>query len=163
MRVQNADAISEMGTGALRRRAGGLAPVPDDAPAPACRHAETLARLTTVAERITDLDLDGMLADISRLLGTTAALLLRDGTHLTGPPKTDAGVRVIALPELVVDELRKHLVAVPDDPEALVLGRPGNRSAKSRGSSPQASRRMASIDCLVSPVRCPKARPEWSA
>ncbi len=54
-------------------------------------------------------------------------LVLKDGTHLTGPPKTDAGVRVVALPETVVDELRKHLVAVPDDPEALVLGRPGNR------------------------------------
>ena len=42
-----------------------------------------------------------------------------------------AAIRVaeqtLVLPELVVDELRKHLVAVPDDPEALVLGRPGNR------------------------------------
>ena len=54
-------------------------------------------------------------------------LVLKDGTHLTGPPKTDAGVRVIALPELVVDELRKHLVSVADDAEALVFGRPGNR------------------------------------
>lgn len=54
-------------------------------------------------------------------------LVLKDGTHLTGPPKTDAGVRVIALPESVVDELRKHLVAVPDDSEALVLGRSGHR------------------------------------
>lgn len=54
-------------------------------------------------------------------------LVLRDGTHLTGPPKTDAGIRVIALPEAVVEELRKHLAAVPDDPGALVLGRPGNR------------------------------------
>jgi integrase len=54
-------------------------------------------------------------------------LVLRDGTHLTGPPKTGAGVRVIALPDSIVDDLRKHLVAVPDDPEALVLGRSGNR------------------------------------
>jgi integrase len=54
-------------------------------------------------------------------------LVLKDGTHLTGPPKTDAGIRVIALPEAVVDDLRKHLVTVSDDPEALVLGRPGNR------------------------------------
>ena len=54
-------------------------------------------------------------------------LVLKDGTHLTGPPKTDASLRVIALPESVVDELRKRLVAVPDDPEALVLGRARNR------------------------------------
>ncbi|MET0902284.1 MAG: site-specific integrase [Acidimicrobiales bacterium] len=54
-------------------------------------------------------------------------LVLRDGTHVTGPPKTDAGLRVIAIPESVVDELRKHLVTVPEDPDALVFGRPGGR------------------------------------
>src|SRR5437879_11554820 len=34
--------------------------------------------------------------------------------------------------------------------------RPINRSARSTGSSPPASRSMASIDCRVSAVRCPK-------
>jgi integrase len=54
-------------------------------------------------------------------------LVLRDGTHLTGPPKTDAGVRAIALPESVVDELRKHMITIADRPDALVFGQSGNR------------------------------------
>ena len=41
--------------------------------------------------------------------------------------RTDAGLRVIAVPESVVDELRKHLITVPEHPDALVFGRPGGR------------------------------------
>ncbi len=65
--------------------------------------------------------------DSAALRVVEQTLVLRDGTHLTGPPKTDAGLRVIAIPESVVDELRKHLVTVPDHPDALVFGRAGGR------------------------------------
>jgi integrase len=86
----------------------------------ACFAGLRLGELQALRRRHVDLDRAAI-----RIVEQT--LVLRDGTHLTGPPKTDAGIRVIALPESVVDELRKHLVAVPDEPDALVLGRPGNR------------------------------------
>ncbi|HEX3394347.1 MAG TPA: tyrosine-type recombinase/integrase, partial [Acidimicrobiales bacterium] len=37
------------------------------------------------------------------------ALELKSGQRLTGPPKTDAGRRIVALPQQVVDELEAHL------------------------------------------------------
>jgi integrase len=86
----------------------------------ACFAGLRLGELQALRRRHVDLDRAAI-----RIVEQT--LVLKDGTHLTGPPKTAAGVRVIALPDAVVDELRKHLVAVPEDPEALVLGRPGNR------------------------------------
>jgi hypothetical protein len=35
----------------------------------------------------------------------------RDGVHLVGPPKTDAGRRTLAIPAAPVDDLRGHLDA----------------------------------------------------
>lgn len=35
--------------------------------------------------------------------------LLKDGTIVTGPPKTDAGVRTVNLPPTIVEELRQHV------------------------------------------------------
>ena len=86
----------------------------------ACFAGLRLGELQALRRRHVDLDSAAL-----RIVEQT--LVLRDGTHLTGPPKTDAGLRVIAIPESVVDELRKHLVTVPEHPDALVLGRPGDR------------------------------------
>jgi integrase len=86
----------------------------------ACFAGLRLGELQALRRRHVDLDRAAI-----RIVEQT--LVLRDGTHLTGPPKTDASVRVIALPDAVVDELRKHLVAVPEDPDVFVFGRPGNR------------------------------------
>ena len=36
---------------------------------------------------------------------------LRDGTIVTGPPKTDAGRRTLVLPEPIIPELEAHLAA----------------------------------------------------
>ena len=87
----------------------------------ACFAGLRLGELQALRRRHVDLDSAAL-----RIVEQT--LVLRDGTHLTGPPKTDAGLRVVALPESVVDELRKHLVAMPDHPDALVFCRPGDRS-----------------------------------
>jgi len=86
----------------------------------ACFAGLRLGELQALRRRHVDLDSAAL-----RIVEQT--LVLRDGTHLTGPPKTDAGLRVIAIPESVVDELRKHLVTVPEHPEALVFGGPGGR------------------------------------
>lgn len=86
----------------------------------ACFAGLRLGELQALCRR--HIDLDGAAI---RIIEQT--LVLKDGTHLTGPPKTDAGIRAIALPESVVDELRKHLVTVPDGPDALVFGQSGNR------------------------------------
>lgn len=86
----------------------------------ACFAGLRLGELQGLCRRHVDLDGAAL-----RIVEQT--LVLRDGTHLTGPPKTDAGIRAIALPESVVDELRKHLITVPDRPDALVFGQPGNR------------------------------------
>ena len=86
----------------------------------ACFAGLRLGELQALRRRHVDLDSAAL-----RIVEQT--LVLRDGTHLTGPPKTDAGLRVIAIPESVVDELRKHLVTVPEHPDALVFGRPGGR------------------------------------
>jgi integrase len=86
----------------------------------ACFAGLRLGELQALCRR--HVDLDG-----AALCIVEQTLVLRDGTHLTGPPKTDAGIRAIALPESVVDELRKHLVTVPDRPDALVFGQSGNR------------------------------------
>jgi integrase len=51
-----------------------------------------------------DLDLDAQLVTIEQ-----QRQLSRNGTHLVGPPKTDAGRRVVAIPSALVDDLRHHL------------------------------------------------------
>lgn len=51
-----------------------------------------------------DVDLDGRAIAVVQQRQLDAA-----GTHLVGPPKTDAGRRTIAIPAAVVDDLRRHL------------------------------------------------------
>ncbi len=51
-----------------------------------------------------DVDLDGHEIAIAQ-----QRQLDRSGTHLVGPPKTDAGRRTLAIPATLVDELRDHL------------------------------------------------------
>ncbi|MDE3206834.1 MAG: site-specific integrase [Acidobacteriota bacterium] len=47
---------------------------------------------------------------------------LRDGTVLTGPPKTEAGVRTLAIPESLLAEVESHLERfVPTAPESLLF------------------------------------------
>lgn len=47
---------------------------------------------------------------------------LRDGTVLTGPPKTEAGVRNLAIPESLIAEVESHLERfVPATPESLLF------------------------------------------
>jgi sugar diacid utilization regulator len=71
--------------GATRRWPGGLAPVPDPRPdGQSCSHRDALTLLTAVAERIADLDLDGMLAEISGLADAGVALVSREGVVLAG-------------------------------------------------------------------------------
>ncbi len=42
------------------------------------------------------------------------ALELKSGARITGPPKSDAGRRVVALPPQIIQELRSHLVTWTD-------------------------------------------------
>lgn len=51
-----------------------------------------------------DVDLDGRAIAVVQQRQLDSA-----GTHLVGPPKTDAGRRTIAIPLAVVDDLRRHL------------------------------------------------------
>jgi integrase len=52
---------------------------------------------------------------------------LRDGTLVTGPPKTDAGTRTVALPKVLVPELDTHLArwALPDADDLVFPGSNG--------------------------------------
>ena len=38
---------------------------------------------------------------------------LSDGTLVLGPPKTDAGVRTIVIPQVIIPDLEQHLASVP--------------------------------------------------
>lgn len=40
---------------------------------------------------------------------------------VVGPPKTDAGVRTVAIPAAIVPDLEQHLAIVGSDPEALLF------------------------------------------
>ena len=46
---------------------------------------------------------------------------LADGTLVLGPPKTDAGVRTVAIPGVIVPDLERHLSTVGVNPEALLF------------------------------------------
>lgn len=47
---------------------------------------------------------------------------LRDGTVVTGPPKTEAGVRTLAIPESLMAEVESHLESfVPAGPDSLLF------------------------------------------
>jgi len=65
-----------------------------------------------VALRRKDLDLDARMVRIERTLVEVAGSPL----HF-GPPKTDAGVRKLPVPEVIVDELRAHLEQYAQDGE----------------------------------------------
>jgi hypothetical protein len=38
---------------------------------------------------------------------------LSDGTLVFGPPNTDAGVRTIVIPQVIIPDLEHHLASVP--------------------------------------------------
>lgn len=61
-----------------------------------------------VAIRSRDLDLDSGLVQVTRKFAE-----LQNGQRVAGPPKSDAGFRTIALPQVVVTELRRHLKEFP--------------------------------------------------
>ena len=76
-----------------------------------------------IALRRRDLDLDEGLAFVHR------SLIERGGLLEEGPPKNNS-VRVVTLPALLVDELRKHMARVADGDDALVFT--GERGATPR-------------------------------
>lgn len=69
-----------------------------------------------------DVDLEGRSISVMQQRQLDAA-----GTHLVGPPKTEAGRRTIAIPAAVVDELRRHLAqyAQPWDEGYVFTGEKG--------------------------------------
>ncbi len=46
---------------------------------------------------------------------------LVDGTLVLGPPKTDAGVRTVSIPAVIVPDLEAHLAAIGPVPDALLF------------------------------------------
>jgi integrase len=56
--------------------------------------------------RRADLDLDASLATVEQ-----QRQLSRNGAHLVGPPKTDAGRRAVSIPSALIDDLRCHVDA----------------------------------------------------
>jgi len=75
------------------------------------------------ALRRTDIDLDAGIVRIARSLNE-----LPGGGHRFGPPKTDAGRRVVAFPAAIISDLTWHLTrfTAPDD-DALVFTSPTGR------------------------------------
>lgn len=64
-----------------------------------------------------DIDLDGSALSVTRQMHQ-----LKDGTLVLGPPKSDAGVRVVALPDVLTEELTKHLANHVDSlPDSLLF------------------------------------------
>ncbi len=60
--------------------------------------------------------------------------VLRDGTLVSGPPKSDAGVRTVAMPDLLKPELEAHLAE---------FGAPGNKGLVFCGAQGQPLRRAS--------------------
>ncbi len=46
---------------------------------------------------------------------------LSDGTLVLGPPKTDAGVRTIVIPQVIIPDLEHHLASVPLGADGLAV------------------------------------------
>ena len=46
---------------------------------------------------------------------------LSDGTLVLGPPKTDAGVRTIVIPQVIIPDLEQHLASVPLGTDGLLF------------------------------------------
>jgi integrase len=72
-----------------------------------------------VALRRSDLDLERGTVTVSRKFAE-----LKDGRRVTGPPKSTAGVRVVALPAMIVDVMNAHLVEFPAERNELVFRGP---------------------------------------
>lgn len=72
-----------------------------------------------VALRMVDLDLGQGTVRVARKFAE-----LQDGRRLAGPPKSDAGVRTVALPAVLVHVVREHLVEFPALGEDLVFRGP---------------------------------------
>ena len=81
----------------------------------------------TVALRRRDVDLERGIIHVTRTAVRTG------GAKTTGPPKTDAGRRTVAMPQAVSDSLAKHLVEypVPNRDALLFPGRDGAQLAHS--------------------------------
>ena len=69
-----------------------------------------------VAVRRCDLDRDAGTVRISRKFAE-----LRDGRRVAGPPKSAAGLRVVALLAMLVDAMKRHLAEFPAEDEELVF------------------------------------------
>jgi integrase len=70
-----------------------------------------------IALRRQDLDLDRTVVRVPRKLAQLAS-----GQIVAGPTKSSAGVRTVALPELILEDLRSHLDQyVKDGPDALIF------------------------------------------
>ena len=72
-----------------------------------------------VALRRSDLDLERRTVTVSRKFAER-----QDGRRVTGPPKSTAGVRVVALPAMLVDVMKAHLLDFPAEGEELVFRGP---------------------------------------
>ena len=71
-----------------------------------------------VALRRSDLDLERGTVTVSRKFAE-----LQDGRRVTGPPKSTAGVRTVALPAMIVDVMKAHLVDFPAERNELACPR----------------------------------------
>ncbi|HEY6811606.1 MAG TPA: site-specific integrase [Propionibacteriaceae bacterium] len=73
-----------------------------------------------VALRARDVDLDTGLVHVVRKLAE-----LQNGERVPGRPKSDAGLRTVALPSVLVAVVRDHLAEFPpSDPEGLIFKGP---------------------------------------
>ena len=78
-----------------------------------------------LALRRTDVDLDARLVRVSRQLTEARGAPLAFGT-----PRTDAGKRIVAIPEVLIPELRWHLARfAAEGDEGLLFTSPGGRNA----------------------------------
>lgn len=75
-----------------------------------------------IAISLRDLDLDNGLVRVSRKFAE-----LQNGQRVAGPPKSEAGFRTVALPPIVVAELRRHLREFPpaDEDSPIFVGPKG--------------------------------------
>jgi integrase len=73
-----------------------------------------------VALRAQDVDLDTGVVHVVRKLAE-----LQNGERVPGRPKSDAGIRTVALPSVRVAVVREHLAEFPpSDPEGLIFKGP---------------------------------------
>jgi integrase len=91
-----------------------------------------------VALRACDVDLDGGTIRVSRKFAE-----LQNGRRVAGPPKSDAGVRTIALPAVLVRALRDHMEEHPAAGSELIFR--GKRGAPLRRNNFHRSARWAEL------------------